>query len=259
MYIEELKEFGLSDKEAKVYLALLELEVATVNEVAKAAEVNRSSTYVVLEGLRKRGLVSVSAGNDPQKYVVAPPDKLLRLAEQRAREQEGIRKRIDEILPDLKSLYKGTKQKPAVRIFEGSEGVMTHMEESLKMKEKLMRIYASGRAPHDFYLEFLPKYFAAKQKAGIVSRGIHPNEQSSWEIAKHQPKTDESVFVDPNRYKFVADFVIYDDTVAYISHQGEHAITIESPEIAEAMKSAFDLAFEGAKNAQRSGSLKRAS
>jgi HTH-type transcriptional regulator, sugar sensing transcriptional regulator len=251
MYIEELKEFGLSDKEARVYLALLEHETVTVNEVAKAAEVNRSSAYVVLEALQKRGLVNISTDDDLQKYVVAPPEKLLRLAEQKAREQHAIRDRVNKILPDLKSLYKGTKQKPTVRIYEGSESIVTHMEEALKMKEKLMRLYASTRTPHDFYLDVLPRYFAAKQKEGIISRGIHPDEPSSWEMAKHQPKTDESVFVDPRKYKFLADFAIYDETVAYVSHQGEYAITIESAEIAEAMKSAFDLAFDGAKQAQK--------
>ena len=49
-----LKNFGLSEKEAKIYLALLELEAATVFETAKQSGINRSSAYVVLEALQKK-------------------------------------------------------------------------------------------------------------------------------------------------------------------------------------------------------------
>lgn len=55
--IRNLTEFGLSDKEARIYLALLELEIATAFDTAKHAGINRSSTYVVLESLKKKGLV----------------------------------------------------------------------------------------------------------------------------------------------------------------------------------------------------------
>ena len=45
---------GFSEKEAAVYLALLELEVAGVTEIAKKSNIKRSSTYVVLESLKQK-------------------------------------------------------------------------------------------------------------------------------------------------------------------------------------------------------------
>lgn len=251
MIINELIRFGFSDKEARVYLALLEVELATVNEIAKRARINRSSTYVVLESLQKRGLVSVSIGSRVKKYVAASPEELFRLIEREADEKNKAKSDFTKILPELKSAYVGSKQRPVVRIFEGRENMLTQMQESLRLKEKILRVYASARAPHEFYLKHLPKYFAAKRDAGIKTRGIHPDEPSSHEMAKHQPKSDESVFIPPASHKFESDLVIYDSTVAYISHRGEYAITIENQEIADAMKSAFDLAFEGAKQITR--------
>lgn len=47
LLIKSLLEYGLTDREAVVYLSLLELEVASANEIAKNAGIKRSSAYVV--------------------------------------------------------------------------------------------------------------------------------------------------------------------------------------------------------------------
>ena len=53
-----LKELGFSEKESEVYLAMLELGPAAVQDIAKKAGVNRSTTYVMIESLKRRGLIS---------------------------------------------------------------------------------------------------------------------------------------------------------------------------------------------------------
>ena len=65
-------------------------------------------------------------------------------------------------------------------------------------------------------------------------------------LRKFLPPNDEAILIPPDQYKFTADFIIYDNTIGYISREKEFAIMIDSKEIAEAMKSAFDLAFQGA-------------
>ena len=54
LLVTNLIEFGLSDKEARIYLSLLESDTSMVQEIAKNAGVNRSSTYVVLESLKRK-------------------------------------------------------------------------------------------------------------------------------------------------------------------------------------------------------------
>ena len=58
MTIPFLKQLGLLEKEAKVYLASLELGEATVLELAKKSALNRTTVYVEIEKLGQRGLVS---------------------------------------------------------------------------------------------------------------------------------------------------------------------------------------------------------
>ena len=49
-----LKSIGLDDKEARVYMALLELGTATVHPIANKAEIKRPTTYLILEQLLKK-------------------------------------------------------------------------------------------------------------------------------------------------------------------------------------------------------------
>ncbi len=58
----ELSALGLSQKEATVYVALLELGTASVQAIARRADLVRPTTYVILEALTKKGLVQPKRG-----------------------------------------------------------------------------------------------------------------------------------------------------------------------------------------------------
>ena len=256
MLTETLVKFGLSDKEAKVYLALLELEVAGANEIAKKAEINRSSTYVVLEALQKRGLVSVSAGKSLKKYIVAPPEKIAQLAERAAKRELEVSQEVSSIIPDLKSLYKGTKSKPRIRVYEGRESIISCMEETLKNREKVLRVCSSAEKLEVCLQGYLSLYVKKRRHLGIRMYGIHPDDIFSKHLRKLKSSVDTSIFIPPDKFKFKSNLIVYDNFVSYISDDGTHAFLIESEEIAETMKSTFDLAFEGAK--RLAGAKKRA-
>lgn len=121
MLLSDLTEFSLSEKEAKIYLALLELEVVSVAEVAQKAATNRSSTYVILEALKKKGVVSTTGETPMERFVATSPEVLLRSAEDSAAGAQRQLDRIRGILPELKALHKDTKRRPNVRVFEGKD------------------------------------------------------------------------------------------------------------------------------------------
>ncbi len=55
--LRSLEEIGLTDKEARVYLALLSLESSTAYRVAERCGIKRPTVYVILDDLRQKGLV----------------------------------------------------------------------------------------------------------------------------------------------------------------------------------------------------------
>ena len=57
MLLEIVKNLGLTAKQAKVYLSLLEIGVSPVTRIATRSKVNRSSCYDILLHLTRMGCI----------------------------------------------------------------------------------------------------------------------------------------------------------------------------------------------------------
>jgi sugar-specific transcriptional regulator TrmB len=250
LLLKQLIDFGLSEKEGKIYLTLLELEAATVFEVAKQSGVNRSSAYVVLEALKKKGLVGISDDKKVSRYIAASPEALLYTAKSATKKQKDIKTGIESVLPELKALHKGTRGKPIVKIFEGQIGLINALEDSLISKEKFLRAVSSLEKvskllPPDYFFG----YISRRTEKGIKMHGIHPANDIARKLVKASlHKLDTPLLIPEKKYTTPADLAIYDNKIGYLSSEnGGFAVIIESKEMAEVMKSVFDLAWEEAK------------
>ena len=204
--IKNLIDFGLGEKEAKIYLALLELEIGTIGEASEIAGVNRSSAYVTIETLKEKGLVSVSYDKKIQQYVATSPEALLQSAERLSKRQEDLKNKIAEILPQLKTLNKNTKQRPRVMVFEGKQSLLNVSKEIISSNDKTVR---STLPTEEF------------SKMGI-----------------EKVKTVNLKLADQN-----ADLIISGNKTGFIIRGNEDwAVVIENKDIAETMKELFDLA-----------------
>lgn len=246
LLIKNLVDFGLSEKEAAVYISLLELELAGVNEIAKKAGINRSSAYVVLESLKAKGLVGISDDKKVRQYVAATPEALHRVASDLARKQEEMRKSIDSIVPELKALNKNGKHRPKVSVFEGKEGLITAFEDTLQSKEKIMRVISSPGNLGYIIKDYLRLYITKRFERGIKMHGIHPDDEVHKKIVESSPQNfDTYALIKPEKYNYSVDLAIYDNKIGYMSPKdGGIAIIIESREIADIMKSLFDIVFK---------------
>ena len=246
--LKQLINFGLSDKEAKIYLALLELEAATVFETAKQSGINRSSAYVVLEALKEKGFVGISDDKKVRQYIAASPETLLHAAKAAAKKQEDTKTGIESILPELKALHKGTKRRPIVKIFEGENGAREVYWTVFSTNAKEIKTFANPvnifRRIPDF-----DQYDKERGRRGIKMYVIHPATKEILELYKHHEPTQpyESVLIPENKFKFSSDVGIYADKVAFVSPKDNFGIVIENKEIADMLSNNFDLAWEEAK------------
>jgi sugar-specific transcriptional regulator TrmB len=245
---QNLAQFGLSPKEAQTYLALLELGTALVTDVAKKADLNRSTTYVILEALSKQGLVSITERKKIRFYTGASPDRIVANLENNAKrslELVGIAK---SLLPELKSLYSGSGPKPKIQFFEGPEGIKTAYEDTLTSSETI-RAFASIESMHSTLPGYFPEYYKKRAKKGINIRSIFPDTPESRDrIKNNKEEKRESLLVPKNIYSFTPEINVYDKKVVFMSLKEKFALIIESEELADGLKKAFELAWLGAKN-----------
>ena len=125
---ERLIKLGLSEKEASVYLAMLELGPTGVGEISDKAQVHRSTTYLTIEGLKKRGLISCV---EDGKRIVFSPESPSRLEKILVEEREDVDRKhgtLLEAMPYFMGLFNSIQGKPSVRYFEGDEGIVAARE-----------------------------------------------------------------------------------------------------------------------------------
>ena len=136
-----LAECGLSQKEASVYLAMLELGTASVQDIAMKAGVNRSTTYLMIESLQRRGLISnFDKGSKPQ-LTAENPEKLIAGVVDELAGVEARKQRLQNSLPHLLAMFQSA-DKPVVRFFEGEEALSMIREEVAQTREPFWEVYA---------------------------------------------------------------------------------------------------------------------
>jgi hypothetical protein len=74
--VGSLGRFGLSEREARLYLACLRRGQATARELARDVRVERVVGYRILESMRARGLVEI-ATDRPRRFVPVDPRVLV--------------------------------------------------------------------------------------------------------------------------------------------------------------------------------------
>ena len=233
---EVLKQFGLTEKEAKIYLALLELGVASVQKIAHKAQIARPTAYDILESLKNQNLVSVFEKGQKKQYSPTDPNIILDKTRQKS-------KNLEEIFPQLKALYNLPMEKPKVRFYEGVEGVRVILDEVLKEGRELCSI---GSAEDIFgNLEFFPAFVKKRMALGIHTKVILRDSKKARERQKLGPKELREVKIIPADYQFHALMMIFSNKVAMISLTKNYvALLIESQELAAMQKELFRLLWE---------------
>ncbi|MEK7172806.1 MAG: helix-turn-helix domain-containing protein [Patescibacteria group bacterium] len=242
--INSLEKIGLTEKQAKVYLACLELGGARISDIAKKSKIKRTTCYHLIKELMEMGVVSLAKQKKAGFFLAEDP----KILEQNFKLKLQT---IQEILPQLDAVYNVLPQKPKVSFYEGVEGVKTIFEDTLKKTREGDTIYAyTGKKT---FLHYMPK----KWGQDFIKRRIDKKIRIKFialsseyaEILKEgaQQQLREYKIVPSQNRHFTADIQIYSNKVAIISPEENFmGILIESKEMAEMMKMAFELMWKGA-------------
>lgn len=238
--INELKNLGLSDNEAKVYLAMLELGPSSVIEIARKAEVNRPTAYVQIESLKKRGLVSTQMKGKKQIYIAESPEHLEGMLDNQLHQIAVQKEMFSGVLPNLLSLYQSAGSRPTVRFFEGKEGLMQMQNIFFKSGQKEVLGITNFDDVFSVFPNHLKTHPSQRIKKGISSKLIYSS--SKGEIMPSSPELlRETRFIPPEKMPFNGDVNILGNMVAITSLKGNiSGVIIEHSDIAESFRGFFN-------------------
>lgn len=243
----KLIEFGLSDKEANVYLAMLELGPSSVQDIAKKAGVNRATTYVMIEMLKRRGLMSSVDRGKKTYFAAESPEHLLGIVGEEMRVIEEKKKRLETLMPQFMGLFNAIEDKPKVRYFEGEEGIIACREAMLALANGT----PAGRAfiHYDRGMVDLAKHEEA-QRLKLTSGPHSARILYSLDDGMTLPSLGKNV--DTRRIPsgiqaFHGECDIYPNFILVATAKTRAiAVIIESEDIAKLFQSFFDLAWSAA-------------
>ncbi len=248
---KQLKGLGFSEKEARVYLALLELGPSTTTEIARKSKINRTTGYDILESLASEGLVNLIGETKIQKFVAENPQKVITFLENKVKQDQERLSQARFLLPELLSVY-NVKEKPKVRFYEGLSGLQEAFEDTLSAKGEILA-YAVGAdmfkaLGHDYFQNYFKKRLANK----ISVRAIAPDDPDSQAVVLNDKnELRESILIPRDSFYFSVETNIYNNKIMVASWKEKFAIIIESEEITNAQRKTFELAWLGAKQLQK--------
>lgn len=121
--VKSLTKIGLTEKQAAVYSALLELGEAKMTHVARHAKLKRPTVYLVIEELMQLSLVSMIEKGKKKIYSAVHPNRITEILESRKQQYQ-------ELLPNLLARYGSIRGKPKVQMLEGIEGIKQAYQEA---------------------------------------------------------------------------------------------------------------------------------
>jgi sugar-specific transcriptional regulator TrmB len=133
--LKKLEDFGLTEYQARVYLALLEFEVATASQIPSASKVPRTKIYGIMRQLHDKGLVQIIP-ETPLKYRAVPFDKYL------GKHIRNMREKAEELEGNVASLaseFTFTHREPE------KQGKFEVLYGRRNVRDKLMAIYTAAQ------------------------------------------------------------------------------------------------------------------
>lgn len=242
--IDVLEDLGLSEAEAKVYLALLETGSTLAGPIIKKTGLHRGTTYQILQRLIEKGLAGFVIKAGKRYFEAANPERFMALL----REKE---EKLNEILPALKQKKEMGAEKQEVNIYSGYKGIKTACEnilEELKDGGEYLDFGVSGlfRQVMGPYWDIWQK---KKRKYKIKSKCIFNEElkQANPELLKDY--YGQARF-HPKEYNSPTDTIIYNDTVVLFIWTAKPpiAIVIKNKENTDGYRNQFRFMWKAAED-----------
>lgn len=236
-----LSKIGLSPKEAKIYLALLENGPLFLQQIAKESEIKRTTLYAIIEKMINEDVVGVEIKKKRKKYFAKNPEGLL----WHLREQKNF---LEALMPQLQTLF--TKQTAGTRIqvYDTIGGLQKTLEEIINLnpnKEEILTIEGDIERAINIGFDFWKELLAKKKKLGIPSRTIIPSEtKDEFIIREHNIQIRTSNFLKD----FKIMLYLFSNKTLIIIPSETLSIVIENKKIKESLANIFEILWRRSKH-----------
>lgn len=185
--VGDLKTFGLEDIEAQAYVRLARLGKAKASSLSSALNMNRTTTYRVLERLKQAGIVETSMSR-PVSFIAVEPRKALQmLIDRRKDELRAAETRYPQVLEQFTKFYIPSEEGVSAKfsILQGSEEIHRAVIRLAKAADKRIAMITSVRDLGKMYYSGAYEALAAAKARGVAVEIVTEIDLPALEIVKH--------------------------------------------------------------------------
>lgn len=255
---KELQKFGLSEKQASVYLSLVGHGELRIQEIVNSTQIPRSSVYESLKGLYELGIAEEIVDNHFKKIRAYPIGAM----------RHGLDEKLSNIqrlITDLGNLEKAlaltapnnSHAQTVIRYYKGRSGARQLLWNNLKAKS-VIYVYSNwGRSRYvgiKFYENFVSEWCRRGMKEKVL---VNPTSATLESIRKFnypgspitRTRVEDIRALDKKNIFIKGDTFIYDNIYAQISLKDIeiNGFEIESQNFAQMQRSVFETLWDMAK------------
>lgn len=243
-----LQQLGFNEKESAIYLACLKQGQPTVLQLSRSTKIPRGSVYDALEDMLEKGYVNQVEKDKHRIFMATSPKTLYK-------EYRAKVKQFSKALPELTGLFHG-HEKPAVRFFEGIEGIKHVYEDSLKASTEILNFTNSAEV-RTHWPSYDQDYIEKRIKKKIFLRCIAPDDAYGHGVqSEDEPSFRQTLLVPSQEFSFTNEINIYDHKMTIVSFDPKPiGIIIESQPVADTQRDIFKMAWAFAWSLQNKKNL----
>ncbi|MEI6581027.1 MAG: helix-turn-helix domain-containing protein [bacterium] len=240
--LNSIKELGLEENEARVYLASLSLGGTTVLKLSKLSEVKRTTIYEIIDSLERKGLMKKEIHGFKTLYSAEHPERL-------ENSLEAKKVLLSKMLPELEGLYhlKGTES--SIKFYSGLTAIKNIYDDLLKDLKIHEFYYAISNIKEWQELDeefFLKNHVETRSKMGIETKLLFTEGDVAQKRKQTERNFNEEIKILPKNSEFHVDLVVTPHKlVMFQLHEPLVAIVIENKSIIELQKEMFELIWNG--------------
>lgn len=235
--IEILKNIGLEEVEANVYVTSLSLGATSVLRIAKHSEIKRTTCYGVIESLHKKGLMRTELRGLKQVYIAENPEKLELILESKQQEFKNN-------LPQFIALQRLQGTESTIKLYTGlkvlQEIYMQTLKE-IKHGEDYL-VIANQESWYNLDPEFAIKYIEERAKLPIKTRLLLQDSEISRTHKKYERNYNEEIKFFPSDTSINVDTILLPKKLIIAELLPPYTITvIENTSIIELHRELFEI------------------
>lgn len=238
----ELQKVGLDSREAKVYLAALEIGPSPVQKIAQRAGIPRATVYLVLDDLQNKGFVTTYDEGKKTFFVAESPERLITLAEEREIDAKQRKETVTKLVPELiaRGQFGKKSRKTTVKFYEGPTAMKAQLRDDLAQAGgEVLNIFVRDKTENILNKIGVNNVGEMRKRAKMKRRIIYTNSNNQPHA---QYPADEAVFVPNSELPIKADIAVIGDRVALVPYDSPmRGIAIEDAAIADSFRSLFNL------------------